>query len=223
MTTQSITSGQKDQIVKFGADAVRGALKDVGMDKGAAQRIIAGGEFQRRIGEAARQALRDLGSDKATTAFPVWKTITIGGQNNIAAYRAALHAGGYRVGDYASQLLDKTVVAESETTLELVRLTVGEMGFPRGASTAEIYAWAEAHGLKKCPAEVGPALRLAYADQPYGEWIRVGMEPIADSVGDLHVFLVGHGDHGRWLGTHWTDPTNQWHPGYVWVFLRSKQ
>lgn len=157
-------------------------------------------------------------------AFPTWKTITLGGHKDSAAYHVALQAGDYRIGNYTSQLLAKTPIAATETQVDLVCLTVREMGFLRGATTAEIYTWAEAHGLKKCPAEVGPALRLAYADQPSGEHIRVGMEPIADSDGDLRVFIVGNNGLVRWLDADWTGPVYRaklWYPEYVWVFLRS--
>lgn len=114
-------------------------------------------------------------------------------------------------------------VATTKTAVDLVRLTVREMGFPRGATTIEIYARIRELGLLICPAEVGPALRQAYADQPIGEWIRVGMDPIAVSDGRLSVFLVDRGDGARWLNADWAEPTDQWSPGTPWVFLRSKQ
>lgn len=224
MTTKSITSGQEKQLTRFGTDAIGAVLKEMGLSKDAAQRVIAqGGEFQRRVGETVRQALRDLAADKTTMVFPVWKSITLGFHKDAAAHRAALQAGGNRVGDHASQIMEKMEVATAEIVVDLVRLTAREMGFLRGASTVEICAWAEAHGLKKCPAEVGPALRQAFADQPIGEWIHVGMEPIAVSDGRPRVFRVDRDGGARGLGASWTNPTHQWSPGLVWVFVREKK
>lgn len=42
-----------------------------------------------------------------------------------------------------------------------------------------------------------------------------------DSDGNPNVFNVEHDDNERWLNTNWTNPTNQWNPENVWVFLRS--
>ena len=142
MTTQSITSGQRKQLIRFGSDAIKAVMAEMGLGKDAAQRVIAqGGEFQRRIGEAVRQAFRDLGADQSAPAVsPIWKTVTLGLHKDEAALRAALASGGYRIGDYASQILAKTPLAATETTVDLVRLSVREMGFLNGATTAEIYA-----------------------------------------------------------------------------------
>lgn len=221
----SITLGQRDQIVKIGGDAVKAALREVGLLQSGAQFIIEhGDEFGRRIAKVAEEALCDMLDHRSgADALPTWRTIVLGGHKDIAAYRTALQAGGYRIGDYANQIMEKTPIATAETTVDLVQLTPRDIGSQRDASTAEIYAWAEAHGLKKCPAEVGPALRLAYADQPSDEWIRVGMEPIADSGGCPCVFDVEHAAHDRWLYAYWTNPTSQWNPRSVWVFVRSKQ
>lgn len=160
---------------------------------------------------------------KMASDFPIWKTITLGAYKDTAAYCAALEAARCRVSDYAREILKKISIAQSETPVDLARLTVRELGFPEGATTEQAYAAALTRGLTKCPAEVGPALRLAYMDQPFGELIRVGMEPIVGSDGNLNVFRVVRGSGGRWLRASWAGPTGRWSPEVVWVFLRSKQ
>jgi hypothetical protein len=41
-----------------------------------------------------------------------------------------------------------------------------------------------------CPAEVGPALRLAYNDQPRDEWVTITMTPIVANSGGSLIILV---------------------------------
>lgn len=55
----------------------------------------------------------------------------------------------------------------STTTVEL---TVRNLGFPQGATIAEIYTRAVEHGLALGPLELGPHFRLQYLDQPEGYW-----------------------------------------------------
>nr|WP_312886287.1 hypothetical protein [Bacillus sp. NTK034] len=43
---------------------------------------------------------------------------------------------------------------------------VGDLGFPDGATTAQIFKKAEDLGLGLCPLELGPYLRVEYLDQP---------------------------------------------------------
>ena len=85
--------------------------------------------------------------------------------------------------------------------MELVRVTVKEFTGKDQAPFWEICQRAEERGWKKCPAEVGPQLRLQYSDQPYGEWLVIAMESIADSDSDLEVFGVEHVGSGRWLSS----------------------
>lgn len=61
MTTQSITSGQSKQIVRFGSDAIEKALQEFGLDKDGAQRVIEhGGDFSSAMYAATLAALKEL-------------------------------------------------------------------------------------------------------------------------------------------------------------------
>lgn len=105
--------------------------------------------------------------------------------------------------------------------LELVITTQAELGFEKGTTFDEMVKHARQLGLELCPAEVGPYLRLVYKDQPKGEWLRIAMEPITDSVGYLGVFCVEHDDDGLYLNTNWFNRDNVWNPDYRWVFVRN--
>lgn len=152
--------------------------------------------------------------------FPIFKTITLGLHKSPKAYRKALESAGFRIGDYASQILNKIEISKTNTEVNLVLVTVAELGFKDGARRDAIYARALELGLQLCPAEVGPALRLASKDTP---WILVGMEPIADSDGDLDVFDVDtvYGD--RWLDSYYGSPDNFWNGDDQWVFVRPRK
>lgn len=155
-------------------------------------------------------------------AIAIWKTITLGVHQSSSEYRKALQINGYRIGDYADHILNKVKVSETETQLDLVVKTVAELGFKDGARRDTIYTRAIEFGLELCPAEVGPALRLAYKDQPYGEWLRIAMEPIAASGGRLEVFVV-RGAGGRWLYGGSGAPDSFWFADSRWVFVAPRK
>ncbi|MHC0036943.1 helicase [Pseudoneobacillus sp. C159] len=58
--------------------------------------------------------------------------------------------------------------SEKKYSLDTVELTVGNLGFPEGATMVQIYQRASELGLELCPLELGPHLRLEYLDQPEG-------------------------------------------------------
>jgi len=143
---------------------------------------------------ALKRFLRKENPWDGATTFPVWKTVTLGTFKDVKSLKKALEEKGFRIGDWAADVLNQRTfkLAKEETEVNLVRLSVKELGFPRGAPYGEICAKAQELGLNLCPAEVGPALRYQYPDQPTGEWLTVAMEPLAVSDGRPSVF---HGPH----------------------------
>lgn len=158
----------------------------------------------------------------APADFPIWKTIKVGtGLKTADDFCRALEAAGYRAGDWTKYILGKPAftAASVVTEVDLVVLSVAELGLPEGATRVEIYERAKERGLALCPAEVGPQLRRQYPDQPIGEWLIVAMEPIAGPAG-LGAFEVVHSSDGRWLGTSCGDPVSRWRAGSRFVFSR---
>lgn len=154
--------------------------------------------------------------------FPIWKTIILGLHKSSRDYEKALEKSGFRIGDYALQILKSMKVAETEIELDLVLVTPDLLGL-KNSTYQQICDRAKELGLEMCPVEVGPALRLAYPDQPFGEWVWVGMDPVADSGGDLDVFRVGRRGDGRWLRTRWFDPLGAWPGDGQFVFVRLRK
>lgn len=146
----------------------------------------------------------------------IWTTLTLGQYGSPNAYQDALESAGFRIGDYAGQILKKISVSQTPIELDLVRVTVAELGFKGGACRDAIYARAIELGLELCPAEVGPALRFIY--QESADTV-VGMEPIIDSDDDLVVFHVGNDSVNRWLRSSYGLPYHFWHGSNQWVFV----
>jgi len=135
------------------------------------------------------------------TLFNVWKTIKLGNYKNADEFRKALKKNGFKTGDWANDILDKPAftVAGAEEEIQLVNVSVADLGFKNGATYKGICAKAKELGLELCPNEVGPQLRLQYKDQPKGEHLCIAMEPITDSGGRLNIFDVAHDDDDLWL------------------------
>ena len=73
-------------------------------------------------------------------------------------------------------------------------------------------------GLKLCPAEVGPQLRLSY---PGKDWKYIAMEQIPDRGGDPDVFHLDSGSGKLKLRGLDARPSCRWNADYRWVFLAS--
>jgi len=175
--------------------------------------------------EAGRQFTEFL-KNIARMVAGIFKTIKVGtGLKSADDFRTALKSAGCSIGDWANDILGKPAftVASQEDSIDLVVLTTAQLtGDNNGGTTEEVFAGAARFGLDKCSPEDGPQLRLQYPDQPLGEWLRIGMDPIADSDGNLIVFRVAHDVVGLWLDASCADPDNHWRGGNRWVFRRRK-
>ena len=172
-------------------------------------------------------ALRFLRGELVVSAakaveMPVWKTVKLGTCETPSEYRKALKKAGMRISDWGDDILGRITCSKEEIDLDLVVLSVGDLGFKDGAKYSDICAKAVELGLELCPAEVGPALRLQYGDQPKDEWLRIAMEAITDRDGNLFIFSVGRGGGGLWLCGYDGHPGDVWRAGFRFVFGRRK-
>ena len=110
-----------------------------------------------------------------------------------------MDAKGCNVGGLAAEILARPafVVSSTKTEVELVAVSAAELGFKTDTVTlTAIYARARELGFKLAAAEVGPQLRLQYFDQPPGEFLTVGMEPIKTWSGEPVILNVANGGAG---------------------------
>ncbi len=197
---------------------VRGPLEDL-------LRKLSGDDGEKWLRATAKMLRGENPWEIVAKDFAPWKSVQIGaGLKTGDDFRAAIKQAGMKIGDWANDILGKPAftVATEEITLDLVRPSVADLGFPKGATRKDIYNRAQDLGLGLCPAEVGPQLRLQYPDQPAGEWLFIGMEPIAVSDGGLSVFRVERDGDDRWLHGSYGHPGDVWSPGGRWVFVRRK-
>ena len=158
------------------------------------------------------------------TSFPEGKihrqTIEIGGKT-AEQLEEEISKAGMKINDYAKFMMKSKefkLQIKSEK-IDTVRLKVKDLfGDNQNHTTEEIYKKAEEFILELCPPEVGPHYRLAYKDQPMGEWFYIAMNQIADPVRSPDVFGLGRGSDGVWRGYRWAVPGFRWGPGDEIVF-----
>lgn len=122
--------------------------------------------------------------------------------------------------------------------VNIVILTVADLGFPEAATTREIIGTnhdTDQHGssapftggrvrqlgLELCPQEVAPQFRLEYKDQPLDERLYVAMKPIASSDGEPRIFVLGHNADGLFLDAARARPDDKWHPNNKFMFCHT--
>ena len=161
------------------------------------------------------------------TSFPEGKIrkmeTTIGGKTKQELIKE-LKEKKINISDYVKQMMDSKdfITSKKQEQINLIRLTVRDLGFPNSATTQEIYNKAEELGLELCPAETGPNLRLNYLDQPLGDWFWIAMKQIADAVGDPYVFYLNRDGDGLWLDDNWNSPEHRWNSDDEIVFRLRK-
>lgn len=144
-----------------------------------------------------------------------WKTVRLGLHRSSKEYRTALADAGFEFDLWGDDVLDQIDVSPEERDVNLVVLSVAELGFTNRTECGEIFSRAMEFGLALCPAEVGPALRLEYFDQPCcrapSEHIQVAMQPVSGPDGDYVIFCLGRERTGNgWLYSHFGHPSRLW-------------
>lgn len=152
------------------------------------------------------------------------ETVTAGGITG-TEYGEMLRQKGINVSDYANHFLKSSEfqTLQSPEEMDLIELTVGDLGFSEKPTTEEIYQQARLLGLELCPPELAAAYLLQHdSNLRLYDWKYVGMEPLTDSDGDPHVFALDHNDDGCWLHAYLARPEDRWDLGGRFLFRSRK-
>lgn len=175
---------------------------------------------EERANKTPESFSEDLAFSEGAIRLP---DLTIGGIKP-KEFGIVLASEGYRVSDYASDLLKNhnfTTLPDKQT-ISLVKTTASAMGLTRNPTTDQIYEKANELGWDLCPAEVGPHLRLEYTDQPVNERLYIGMKQITVRCFFPSVFEVTRQAGYSWLDARSINPTERLDPKTRWVFSPRK-
>jgi len=174
------------------------------------------------------------GSERIYPDCPViTRTVEVGGLTKPQLLRK-LAEHSVLMNESADRLFADGRFATSDTkqSLQTVELTVADLGYPKGATWAEIFARAGQLGLEPCPLALGPHLRLAYFDQPEGSFgspirqhkapfgsVTIASEPLDDDPATPKGFYLRRIDGVLWLRGFTSEETYVWNPGDHVVFV----
>lgn len=163
--------------------------------------------------------------------FKLWRTITIGnGPKTGGDYADVLEKAGF--GDsnnrkWARELLTgpSFQVSPEVVELDLVIVTVEDLGLASGGKFKQIIERAKKLGLELCHPEVGPVLRLQISRTEQGRHVGpflVGMEPITRKGGDWYVFAIARYFEAPSLASCDAQPGHSFAPNERFVFVRPR-
>jgi hypothetical protein len=160
------------------------------------------------------------------TKFSVWKTITLGTHKTVIELAEAIRATDCWIIDSALDLMAQPTftLAPEATQVDLVAVSVGELGFTSGTPCGWIYERARQLGLWFCPPEVGPQLLLQHRGELDELVLWIAMMPIAGSGDRAGAFAITDGENeNRWLLWYSGNPVAVCPPDFRFVFVLPRQ
>lgn len=158
-----------------------------------------------------------------TKNFSTWGTVTLGTHKSVENLSRELRGAGIRIEHCAGEILKEITLAAVQTDIDIVNVSVAELGFNKPTRHDAIYDRAKEFGLDLVPAEGGPQLRLQYTEQPMGQMALIAMEPISCSDGGPFVFSVIRSTGGPWLDAVLAGPDILWNMESRWVFAQRRK
>lgn len=150
-----------------------------------------------------------------------WKTIAIGTYKTKGSLIKAVEKE-HKISDWAKELIDnKYFKLSKKQDIDLYQMTIKELTGKELATTDDIYRAMKEKGYSTVPDDTVFYLRMAYADQPQGEWITCTSKPLAAADGVLSVFSVGRGSGGSWVFGLYASPGYHWHSNDRLAFCRN--
>lgn len=115
----------------------------------------------------------------------IWKTVKLGtGLRTVEDFCRAFKESGMSIGKHPKRILETLMaIAVRPREIDLVKVTVADLGFKGDAYWNQILPRIKELGLELCPMEVGFQLRLQYPEQPDMEVLYILIEEIRDFSG----------------------------------------
>ena len=136
-----------------------------------------------------------------------------------------LEGNGFRVGDYAKQVLRSPRFVPTNGVVTEVAVLKGMLFEDNDRITKKIRAEADRRKLSKPNPELACLIREKFTDkeiEAMGLWYIVAMhEPINDSDGDPDLLVAHRDDGGRWLRAFRGRPGHRWDRDYGFAFAVS--
>lgn len=173
------------------------------------------------------QGLKRFLRKERTRTFPIWRTVQVGGKSRTKVI-TELDAKGIKMTDWVREAIYRTVVfSRRPRDIQLVRVSVADLGFKIDATTKQIWARAWNLGLQLCPAEVAPFLCLSENHHlEHGGYI-FAMESICIPGDETYqpLFQFIHDDEGQWLIDDESQCTTNepWAPSLHLVFVAPEE
>lgn len=165
------------------------------------------------------------------------RTVEVGGLTKTQLFQK-LQQNSIMMNELGEKLLtdDQFTTSDTKYSLQTVELTVGELGFPDGATTGQIFKRASELDLELCPLELGPHLRLVYLDQPEGYSgnpiqrhrapvgsITIASEILTEDEDFPNGFYLRRIDGVLWLRGYRADHLHVWNPDDHFIFSQTKK
>ncbi|RTE88414.1 MULTISPECIES: hypothetical protein [Bradyrhizobium] len=150
-------------------------------------------KLKMRPAEASQQLI------KSERDVVTWRRVAIGTFADSLKLRNELDRIGCSVGGQAAEVFARPtfLIATRKTNIELALVSPAQLGFTSDTATlADVYTRARNLGFELAAAEVGPQLRIQYFDQPIGEFLIIGMDPIKTWSGEPVILNVANGGAG---------------------------
>ncbi len=145
---------------------------------------------------ACKNANMDL-SERVQKSFPpVWKSIVLGAMSAEQILVAIKNSKCY-VSEQILEIFNKIRVSRCKIEIDLVVLSVAELGMKDGGKLKDIYSEAGAQGFLLCSGELALLLRLLYVDQKELQYLNIAMNPIVDPGGIPLSFVIERDEIGR--------------------------
>ncbi len=136
--------------------------------------------------------------------------------NNATECVAELKSKGFYVSPWIENIVKKYnyKFEKSKSPINLVRITVKDLGFKGPTELLDIYNKIENSDFKLVNPEIAIYSRLIYTKQPTGEWIRFAtpLNSMVDTDGVPHLPKLGHALGKNFIETYWSYPKAIFHP-----------